>query len=86
MDKPLDIPGMAEYLGISEVTVRLRVKRREWPFTRLPGGGRDGAGKLVRFTEEHVAAILAVGEHPALNGPLSTPHLRSVPTGKELAA
>ncbi|MFI6332949.1 hypothetical protein ACIBBG_32160 [Micromonospora chersina] len=65
MDRPLDIPGLAKHLGVSEDWVKVRVKQREIPFTRLPGD------KLVRFTPEHVAAILAGGEQPALNGPLA---------------
>lgn len=83
MDRPLNEKELADYLGVSHEWVRLRVKRREIPFTRLPDG--KGDGKLVRFTATHVADILAAGEQPALNGPLARP-LRSVPTPEENAA
>ncbi|NJP33725.1 hypothetical protein [Micromonospora thermarum] len=63
----LDMHGLAALLKVSHEWVRVRVKRREIPFTRLPGT------RLVRFTTEHVRAILAAGDQPALNGPLATP-------------
>ncbi|GGK31849.1 hypothetical protein GCM10010124_25770 [Pilimelia terevasa] len=65
MDKPLDIDGLADFLGVSPAWVRARVAAREIPHTRLPGG------KLVRFTAQDIAAILAAGSEPALNGPLA---------------
>lgn len=67
MDRLLDEEGLAEVLDVSHEWVRTRVKRREIPFTRLPGG------RLVRFTPEHIAAILSIGDSPALNGPLAKP-------------
>ncbi len=57
--------GLAALLKVSHEWVRVRVKRREIPFTRLPGT------RLVRFRPEHVQAILAAGEEPAQNGPLA---------------
>lgn len=69
MFKPLDEQGLADYLGVSHEWVRAKVKACEIPFTRLPGG------RLVRFTEDDVAAILDAGKQPALNGPLAAPHL-----------
>lgn len=78
MDGPLlDKKQLAVYLGVSEEWVDTRVERAEIPFTRLPSGGK-GPGKLVRFTPEHVAAIVAAGEQPALNGPLAQKPLRLV--------
>lgn len=73
MDKLLDIPGLAARWGVSEDKVRLLVKRREIPFTRLPGG------KLVRFTPEQVAAAEQAGATPAINGPLAERRLSAVP-------
>lgn len=65
MDRLLDEQGLADYLGVSHEWVRTRVKNREIPFRRLPGG------RLVRFAPEDVAAIVAAGAEPALNGPLA---------------
>ncbi|WP_328339461.1 hypothetical protein [Micromonospora sp. NBC_00421] len=61
----LNMQQLADRYGVSKEWVKIRVKRREIPFTRLPGG------RLVRFTAEQVAQIdqLATPE-PALNGPL----------------
>ncbi|MFG2056647.1 helix-turn-helix domain-containing protein [Micromonospora sp. NPDC048930] len=60
----LDMHGLAAVLKVSHEWVRTRVKRREIPFTRL-------GKRMVRFTPEHVDAILAAGDQPALNGPLA---------------
>lgn len=61
----LDMKGLAARYGVSEEWVKVRVKRRELPFTRMPGG------RLVRFSPEQVAQIDRLGQsEPALNGVL----------------
>ncbi|MFI2667884.1 helix-turn-helix transcriptional regulator [Micromonospora carbonacea] len=61
----LDMQQLADRYGVSKEWVKIRVKRREIPFTRLPGG------RLVRFSREQVAQIDQLGApEPALNGPL----------------
>lgn len=63
MTGPLrDIDGAAEWLGVSSWWVRQKVTAREIPFTKV--------GKHVRFTEEHLQAIVAAGEQH----PIVTPH------------
>ncbi len=62
----LDQQQLADRYGVSKEWVRVRVKAREIPFTRVPGG------KLVRFTAEDVALIDSLFQpQPALNGPLA---------------
>ncbi len=61
----LDMQQLADRYGVSKEWVKIRVKRREIPFTRLPGG------RLVRFSPDDVAQIDQLGtKEPALNGPL----------------
>lgn len=50
----LDIDGLAEHLGVKRTWVRDQVTARRIPFTKI--------GRHVRFTEEHIAAIVAAGE------------------------
>jgi predicted DNA-binding transcriptional regulator AlpA len=45
-------------LGISRVTVYKREKRRDWPFSRVPGLG-------ARWAKAHVLAVLAGQQRPA---------------------
>jgi excisionase family DNA binding protein len=62
----LDMQQLADRYGVSKEWVKIRVKQREIPFTRMPGG------RLVRFTPEQVAQIDQLGEPaPALNGSLA---------------
>jgi excisionase family DNA binding protein len=50
----LDIPGAAEWLGVPEGWLRKKVTAGEVVHTRL--------GKHVRFSADHLAAIVADGE------------------------
>ncbi|WP_030487308.1 helix-turn-helix transcriptional regulator [Micromonospora chokoriensis] len=62
----LSIPQLAARYGVSVDWVKVRVKQREIPFTRAPGG------RLVRFTAEDVTQIDSLFlPQPALNGPLA---------------
>lgn len=62
----LDGKQLAARYGVSHEWVKVRVKQREIPFTRVPGG------RLVRFSPADVAAIDALfTPQPALNGPLA---------------
>ena len=54
----LTIAEAAEYLNIPMTTLRDKVTARGVPFTRI--------GRHVRFTAEHLAAIIAAGETPVL--------------------
>lgn len=57
---------LADRYGVSVEWVKVRVKAREIPFRRAPGG------RLVRFFPDDVAAIDALfTPQPALNGPLA---------------
>ena len=68
-DGLLDIDGLAEYLRVPRSWVRDKVTARAIPHTRI--------GRHVRFAPEHVAAIVAAGEEPVLNGPLAKPGKRA---------
>lgn len=62
----LNMPQLAARYGVSEEWVKVRVKAREIPFHRAPGG------RLVRFFPDDVAQIDALFlPQPALNGPLA---------------
>jgi excisionase family DNA binding protein len=63
-DRLLDIDGLAAYLDVPRTWVRDKITARALPHTRV--------GRHVRFTPEHVAAIVAAGFEPAINGPLAT--------------
>jgi excisionase family DNA binding protein len=67
-DRLLNIAELAEYLGVPFTWVRDKVTARALPHTRV--------GRHVRFAPVHIAAIVAAGEEPALNGPLATPRAR----------
>jgi excisionase family DNA binding protein len=69
-DRLLNMAELAEYLGVPFTWVRDKVTARALPHTRV--------GKHVRFAPDHVAAIVASGEEPALNGPLAAPRPRRV--------
>lgn len=68
MEKLLSKADLAELLGVGIDTVHKKVSGREWPFTWV--------GRKVRFTPAHVEQIVALGEQPALAGPLAAPVLR----------
>lgn len=61
MFKPLDIPELAEFLGISESWIRKQAAARLIPHSRV--------ARQIRFTEEHVQQILAAGEEPLTVAP-----------------
>ena len=50
---------LADLFDVSVSTVKKKVASRLWPCTHIGGS--------VRFTPEHVAAIAAAGEKPAVN-------------------
>jgi excisionase family DNA binding protein len=56
-----NIAEAAEFLGIPEKTLRDKVTARLVPHTRI--------GRHVRFSEEHLAAIVAAGEQPVVTAP-----------------
>lgn len=57
---------LAEYLGVSERFVEVRVQSGQWPFTRHP------ESRLVRFSPTDVRQIEESGRQRALNGPLAS--------------
>ncbi len=59
----LTIPEAAGELHVPEGWLRKKVSAREVPFTRL--------GKHVRFTDEHLAAIVTAGEQQPVVVPVS---------------
>jgi excisionase family DNA binding protein len=58
----MTIAEAAAYLNIPRTTLRDYVTERHVPFTRI---GR----RHVRFTPEHLAAIIAAGEQPVRQQP-----------------
>lgn len=68
MERPLDVAGLAEYLGVSESWVYKQTARRRIPHTRV--------GREIRFTPEHVQQILAAGDQPAISAPPVVTHIR----------
>lgn len=52
----LTIAEAAAYLNVPRTTLRDKVTQRAVPFTRI--------GRHVRFTADHLAAIIAAGESP----------------------
>lgn len=66
----LDMDGLAALLRVHVQSVKGWVAARKIPHTRLPGG------KLVRFSPDDVAAILAAGHTPP----------QHIPTRDEVAA
>jgi len=70
MSPLLTIPELAALFQVGESTVEKKVAAGTWPCTKIAG--------LVRFTPEHVAAIVAAGEKPAIHdGRLSVVQIRS---------
>lgn len=57
----MTIAEAATFLNIPPTTLRDKVTARAVPFTRI--------GRHVRFTTEHLTAIIAAGESPALRRP-----------------
>jgi hypothetical protein len=64
MDPLKKIPEAAEWLGISVDLLREWVAGGTVPFTTLASRTADGrpSTRIVRFTDEHLAAIVAMGE------------------------
>lgn len=58
MDKPLDVQGLADFLGVSVSWVRKAAARGEIPFTKV--------ARQLRFTAEHQRQILAAHDQPVL--------------------
>lgn len=58
MEKPLDVEGLADFLGVSVSWVRKAAARGEIPFTKV--------ARQLRFTEEHQRQILAARDQPVL--------------------
>lgn len=71
MFKPLTVPELAEFLDVSESWVAHRCAGRKIPFTKV--------GRQIRFTEEHIAQILAAGEEPVLRQENPVVHIRARP-------
>jgi excisionase family DNA binding protein len=57
----LTISQAAAVLAVPEAWLRKKVSGRSVPHTRL--------GKHVRFTSDHLRAIIAIGEQPVLTTP-----------------
>ena len=53
------IPEAADILNVRPTWLRDKVTARKVPFTKL--------GRHVRFTDEHLAQIIADGEEPTVN-------------------
>lgn len=60
-DPLLDIEGAAARLSLTPDALRKYVAERKVPHTRI--------GKHVRFSEDHIAAIIAAGEQPVIGAP-----------------
>lgn len=58
----LDLHEAADWLGVSWETLRKKVTARQVPFTKV-------FGTQVRFTQEHLDAIVAAGEQPVATAP-----------------
>ena len=75
MTGPLrDIPAAAEWLGIPLHQLKKLVSARRVPHTRI--------GRHVRFTEAHLAQIVAAGEQAPLAPPTA---IRSAPRRRRAA-
>lgn len=62
MSSPLrDIAGAAEWLGVKPTWVRDQVTARTIPFCKV--------GRHIRFSDEHLAAIVAAGEQQPVKAP-----------------
>lgn len=57
-----DLHEAADWLGVSWETLRKKVAARQVPFTKV-------FGTQVRFTQEHLDAIVAAGEQPVAKAP-----------------
>lgn len=60
-DPLLDIDEAAVRLKLTPGALRKYVAERKVPHTRI--------GKHVRFSEDHIAAIIAAGEQPVIGAP-----------------
>lgn len=76
MTGPLkNIEQAAEWLGIPEKTLRALVEARKVPFTK-PGGTRH-----IRFSDEHLEQIAAMGEFQPDRTPAGVIRLTHPPAG-----
>lgn len=57
-----DMHEAADWLGVSWETLRKKVAARQVPFTKV-------FGTQVRFTQEHLDAIVAAGQQPVATAP-----------------
>lgn len=63
MSPLMNVKQAAAVLNISVSTLQKLVAARKVPFTRV--------GRHVRFTSEHIAQIIAMGEEPVASAPLA---------------
>ncbi len=61
IERLLTIKDAALVLAIPETTLRDKVTARHVPHTRI--------GRHVRFTPEHLQAIISAGQQPAVSSP-----------------
>jgi excisionase family DNA binding protein len=57
-DGLLDVDQAAAFFGVPKKTVYAKTAAREWPFTKI--------GRHIRFSQEHLDAIVAAGEQPVI--------------------
>lgn len=69
MFQPLDVDGLAQWLGVSPSWVRKQCAARLIPHTRV--------ARQIRFTEDHVRQILAAGEQPLASAPAGVIQIRT---------
>lgn len=56
-----NIEEAAAYLGITKKTLYAKTAARSVPFTKI--------GRHIRFSQEHLDAIVAAGEQPVIEAP-----------------
>lgn len=70
MEKPLSIPELAVFLGVSESWIEKQCAARTIPHSRV--------ARQVRFMEHHIAQILAAGEQPVVgSSPVTSIRVRA---------
>lgn len=70
--KPLDVEGLAEYLGMSVGWVKAQVAAGKIPHHKLPGG------RVVRFTAEDIAEMFAAGKQSPRRPPTRAEVVRRI--------